>query len=78
MAADFAILVRQVHAHAGQLRWGQEHLVAVVAAIVRRQGIDLGDAAHGGHEAGPHAAAAAQHVAEAHGHVLGRRIFMLD
>ena len=62
VAADLAVFVRQVHAHAGQLRGGEEHLVAVVAAVVRRQGVDLGDAAHGGHEAGANAAAAAHEV----------------
>ena len=63
VAADLAVFVRQVHAHAGQLRRGEEHLVTVVAAVMRRQGVDLGDAAHGSYEAGAHAAAAAHEVA---------------
>ena len=41
--------------------------MAVIAAVVRRQGIDLGDAAHGGHEAGTNAAAAAHQIAVGQG-----------
>ena len=63
IAANFAVLVRQVHAHGAQLRRSQEHFVAVVAAVVGRQGVHLGDTVHGGHEAGTHAAAAADQIA---------------
>ena len=63
IAANFAVLVRQVHAHGAQLRRSQEHFVAVVAAVVGRQGVHLGDTVHGGHEAGTHAAAAAHQIA---------------
>ena len=62
-SAQGAILVRQVHAHLVlALVHVEKALVAMGAAVMGRQGVHLGDAAHAGHEAGAHGTAAAHQV----------------
>ena len=63
LAADRAVLVRQVNAHLiFALIHVEEALMAMGTAIVRRQGVHLGNAAHARHKAGAHAAAAAHQI----------------
>ena len=62
-AADRAVLIRQIDAHRVALGDIEVTLPALGAAVVGRQGVDLGDAGHAGHEGGADATAAAHQVA---------------
>ena len=63
LPADGAIAIGQIHAHCVAFRNIKPCLAAMLAAIVRRQRVHLGDAAHGSHQRRANRAAAAYQVA---------------